>query len=216
MKKSFTFVEMLIAISVIALISVVAILLLDPTRQIKKVWDGQRKHDLSTLRRTFEDYYNDKNHYPKPDDVCFDPPETKEEYCICRICGLNRNNIVGYLSRLHCDPQHPQRDYLYQFDCDETEGPTWYRIWAQLSEEGKQGASSYGAPYNVSVASPNVDNPETLEQPPACPADPGNKYCLKSGYCNNCGSFANCSNGESCDSPVQLYTDFMCTTVCNH
>lgn len=159
---SFTLMELLIVISLIALLAVAAIVLLNPKKQLEKAWDGQRKQELSTLKKVFEDFYNDKNCYPQPDEVCYENTTSTA----CPICGRHQNSphLSPYLANLPCDPQHSSKKYLYQVD--NTSCPTWYRIYTKLSNTNDpviiEVGCRYGcgvAPdftYNYGVGSPNI------------------------------------------------------------
>lgn len=161
-KKGFTLMELLIVISLIAILLVAVIVVLNPWQQINKARDARRKHDLNILQKTFEDYYNDKGCYPLPEHVCFDAA-TATPICsisktvtskICHICGSEPNpsrfaEFSSYLATLPCDPEHPRKDYLYEVQARGTWNnagcqasanalgsnycPQWYRIYADFS-----------------------------------------------------------------------------------
>ncbi len=149
-------------------------MLFNPKRQIEKSWDGKRKKELDTLSKVFEEYYNDKNCYPKPSEVCLPGSETtlSSGNIVCKICG---GSLDPYLSRLPCDPQHPSKDYLYEVDSSTC--PSFYRIYAKLSNESdpsinEVGCSSGCAPegyseisgfseaFNYGKTSPNTSLPQ--------------------------------------------------------
>ncbi len=210
---AFTLMELLIVIALIALLGVAALALINPKKQLEKAWDGKRKHELSTLKKVFEDFYNDKNFYPVASDVCYDNPEVNEEICSCYLCGreTNQSSFSPYLDRLPCDPQYPQRKYFYQYECNSKQ---WYKLCAILSE------NSNGGSYNYAVSSENAPS-QLCPILPACPPDPAGKYCLKRSdpeptppVCNICGEFANCLKPVSCDQPVQLYKNSQCQKPC--
>lgn len=161
-KSAFTLMELLIVIALIALIAAGLLVLINPMQQFAKSHDAKRKFELDALRKAFEDYYNDKGCYPKPEEVCYDTPQN---YCvgvgaqgrtslgkICHICGLGPtptafSNFAPYMSRLPCDPEHSRRDYLYQVPvssctagsscklspCPQNYCSSWYRIYSNLS-----------------------------------------------------------------------------------
>jgi four helix bundle suffix protein len=175
LKKGFTFMELLITVALLALIAAAAFVLLNPSKQIKKGWDAKRKNELGQLRKILEDWYNDKNCYPKPSEICYDPstiPLSDGTY-ICHICGNQSAspNFSPYLSKLPCDPQHPTKQYLYQ--TDSLSCPTFYRIYTQLSPINQSGIANDPASkevgcypfcgpinqpisYNYGVTSPNT------------------------------------------------------------
>ena len=209
-KKAFTLIELLIVIAILALVVSVAIALLNPLQEFGRADDARRKADLNTLRKSFEDYYNDKGCYPTAAQVCSDSPISQKQGVgasaktvsyTCHICGLASStpSFAPYLSRLPCDPQHPQKDYLYQYDGKST-CPGWNRIYSNLSITddpaslalgclggGCGPAPNYG--YSYGVASPNY----TLESTSVF-------VCIVDGICNYCGSsYSNCLKQPSCD-----------------
>ncbi|MDO8497471.1 MAG: type II secretion system protein [bacterium] len=159
MKRGFSLIEITIAVSLIALISVGVIALINPLQQMQKAWDTQRKHELAVLTKVMEDYYNDKSSFPQGSEICYDSPSDDNGTCSCHICGLEGGkNFSPYISKLFCDPQYPSKSYLYQYDCVNTTA-SWYRACAELSEKDN------GSGYNYGVASTNAD-------PSLCPSTP--------------------------------------------
>ncbi len=77
---------------------------------------------------------------------------------------------------------------------------------------GTGGTGGSGSP-SVTPGGSGGPNP-TDSLPPFCQNDPDTKYCLKDGLCNACGDFDNCRNEFSCDQPVQLFSDYQCSDVC--
>lgn len=229
MKKSFTLMELLIIISLIAILAAAVIALLNPWAQIAKAQDSKRKTELTQLNKVLEDYYNDKGCYPKPEDICYDvpPPPTNVygsgagcsnkllESQACHICGNESGSplsLSSYLSKLPCDPQHKQKQYLYEVAaipgftaCDPPADatspcPQSYRIYSDLSNQsdlaiedlGCQGggcgiAPNYG--YEFGVTSPNEKLRKTSSY-----------YCYNtSSRCNSCGAtYEICEAKPSC------------------
>ncbi len=164
MKKSFTLLELIIVISLIAILATAGIALINPIKQFHKSWDGRRKQELSQVQKILEDYYNDKQCYPKPLDVCSSEMQIADDSYTCQICG---KSFSPYIVTLPCDPQHSTKHYLYQTDNNTC--PTWYRIFTRLSytadpiidEVGcRMGCGVKSDPpnfsYNYYVSSPNV------------------------------------------------------------
>lgn len=211
MKKSFTLMELLIVISIIVLLAIVILISLNPRGQINKSHDSKRKLELTQLSKVLEDYYNDKNCYPKPDEVCYDATGQTT----CHICGNetsppNFDNFSPYQNKLPCDPQHPSKKYLYQVD--NISCPTWYRIYTDLSNSTDPAITEVGCssgcgpapdhPYNYGVSSPNIGL-ETGE------GTTGGNYCssyssvyiILDSICNICGSYQECKAAY----PAQTY-----------
>jgi|GEM_PF-569418 len=193
---AFTLMEILIIVALFALLATIALVLFNPKKQIEKAWDSKRKHELSQLRKVLEDWYNDKNCYPKPNEICYNSVSSNNT---CYICGnkLTSPSLSPYLSSLPCDPQSPKKDYLYQVD--DINCPKWYRIYTDLSlsdytnndpateEVGcsfQRCGPSQNYVYDYGISSSNIDlerNSSYFE------------YCAASG-CNVCGNYQECLN----------------------
>lgn len=193
-KLAFTLMELLIIIALIALIAAAALFLLNPWAQINKGQDSKRKQELTQLNKVFEDYYNDKQCYPPPSQICYNAGAGTT----CNICGNEPTSpsFSPYLSRLPCDPRQPAKKYLYQVDS--TGCPTWYRIYTTLSNTADPVIVSVGcqngcglAPdfsYNYGVASPNIG----LQANTNLCSSFGSLYVIVASFCNICGSYNNC------------------------
>lgn len=197
-QQSFTILELVIVIGLIALLATLVIILFDPIKQIKRSWDAKRKVEIHTLQKLFDDYYNDKNSYPDGTELCYNAVTSNDGQCTCHICGQDSDSpsFSPYLSTLPCDPK--RNDYLYQYGCTAKQ---WYRVCARLEDSD---SPDY---YNYAVASPNTD-PTLCNVFPACPSQ-GDKYCLAGGTLNNCGPIANCTSTDPyhCDYPFIIYSD---------
>lgn len=232
-KKSFSLMEILIIISLIILIAIIALITLNPKKQIEKSQDSKRKTELTQLQKTLEDWYNDKNCYPRPSEICYDSPSADNT---CHICGNENSspNFSPYLSSLPCDPQHPTKKYLYQVD--DLDCPKMYWLYAKFSNEddpliSQTNCSSGCGPendcnYNVGFTSPNasvnicqmpISSPTSTPSPTPYPTQQTNYYCRdynslyiisNSGICNICGNYQQC---------LQIYPEktFFIDTVCS-
>lgn len=162
-QRGFTLLELVIVIGLIAILVVGTLLLLNPTAQIAKTNDAKRKSELANLKRIFEDFSTDNNHYPIWSQVCKETSDPGN--CQCHICATRTLN--PYASQLPCDPHSPLNDYLYTYDCAAGgNNPSWYRIYAKLDnkadpaitqvgcQNGCGPASAYA--YNYYVTSPNI------------------------------------------------------------
>jgi prepilin-type N-terminal cleavage/methylation domain-containing protein len=110
-RKGFSLVEVLVVITVLAIIFIIIMLGFDPTRNLKKARDAQRKHDLEQLRNALDTYYNDNNCYPE-----------------------NLDQLVPtYIKRVPIDPLCESHGYCYVYlinsdqDC-----PQWAAVFAHL------------------------------------------------------------------------------------
>jgi type II secretory pathway pseudopilin PulG len=157
----FTLMETTVVIGLIAIISIVAIGLINPTKQLQKSWDSQRKTHLAYFQRIFNDYYNDHNSYPSGAELCYDQPVNNNGICTCSVCGVagNNNSLKPYTARLGCDPEFSHKKYLYQFDCSQSV-TQWYRVCAQLSENTIVKNSDGTTNYNYEITSGNIDKGE--------------------------------------------------------
>lgn len=209
----FTLMELLIVIALIAILVIAALTLLNPLKQIQKSWDGKRKTELGQLRKVLEDWYNDKNCYPKPDQICYkDKTQT-----ICPICGRQSGSpsFSPYLPSLPCDPQSPGKEYLYQVE--DADCPSSYKIYAILSELPQSGSYNYG----VSSGNTNLE-PYPAVSPTATPIlspspsptiNPFSSfYCSSTGClpCEEGGDPTACYNfppERFCNSELKIYGD---------
>lgn len=164
----FTLLELVIVVAIVALIAIAVFVLLNPKKQIYKSWDGQRKHDLATLSKTLEDWYNDNNCYPQPNKICYDTTSlTGDNTLTCNICGKHSNSpsFTPYLDKLPCDPEYSRKNYVYEIE-QGTTCPTWFKIYTELGIETDPEIMNLGcqngcgpAPayaFNYGVSSPNV------------------------------------------------------------
>lgn len=221
-RPAFTLMEILIVVALLALVATALLASLDPFAQTKKGQDSKRKSELVNLQKIFEDFYNDRQSYPKPDEVCYNGTDATTT---CNICG-NRSdppafsNFSPYLSRLPCDPR---KDYLYQVDS--TIRPTYYRIYTTLANKSDTVITSVGCQYgcgpppdfnyNYGVSSPNIG----LEANTNLCSLATNLYINP--LCNICGGDSDGSPPapyEKCkiSYPGEIYyTDHgSCTTIC--
>jgi len=113
MKKGFTLVELLIVISLIAILTTVAIMSF--RNQINKGNDAKRKSDINTIKVAVEEYEKDRNCYPSESGMA--------------KCGTDSTiAVLPYLSNVPCDPV-TGKPYAY-------EAPSgcagWYRLYGDL------------------------------------------------------------------------------------
>lgn len=186
MKKAFSLLELLIIISMIVLLASAFILLFNPKTQIDKANDGRRRAELSSLKKIFEDWYNDKGCYPLPPQVCYDAAYQRSKDVtfgtyVCHICGNQSASpsLSPYLSKLPCDPRQPVNKYLYQVDS--LTCPSFYRVYTLLAvDPDPKEYCVYDEPlessYNWGVSSSNTQ--------PLIDCTGGNYYCRGVGDCS--------------------------------
>lgn len=205
---AFTLLEILIVIALLALVITAFIVLINPKLQIDKANDNKTKNDLAIFKKALEDYYNDRNCYPSPKQICYagslnGNPVNKNP---CYVCG-NENtspDFSPYLKRLPCDPKHPAKKYLYQVD--KVSCPTWFKIYADFDTTNDPaiytlgcGNGGCGVPpkygYDYGETSPNTELNKTSFF-----------YCLtKTSTCDNCLDYQNCLNNTNC---LQIFATF--------
>ncbi|MFS8158634.1 MAG: type IV pilin protein [Candidatus Roizmanbacteria bacterium] len=215
--EGMTMVELLLVITMIAVLAVFLIALINPTKQVQKAQDAKRQQEITQLSKTIGEFYNDKNHYPDDTQICYTSADVDGDTCSCMICGSESSSpsFSPYLSKLPCDPTHPSRDYLYQYQCSQT---GWFKLYSRLSADS---AYSYGVssentslePYPSAGAPPPTRVPLPLPGPGGGNNCVNPTYCLRSGFCNICGSPSACLNPATCD-PGQYFTNSSCSNSC--
>src|SRR5215469_17537303 len=114
MKKAYTLVELLIVISIIALLSVVAFASLNQARLQAR--DSKRWADLYQVRTAIETFKSDYNHYPKVEDSSPDGWQKLKAVLSGEDLTLNPRGIV-YLRNLPYDPVN-QNQFIYTYVYD--------------------------------------------------------------------------------------------------
>jgi len=206
-KSGFTLAELLIVIALIVITTVIALMVLNPVAQLAKGRDVKRKGELSLFRKALEDWYNDKNCYPKPEEVCYPGLDNGDPVTAnpCYICGHEEKSpsLVPYLSSIPCDPQHPSKRYLYE--AEKSDCPKWYRLYTKFSSENDPEAANSGCykngcgprltyGYDYGVSSPNIGLEIT-----------NSFYCpTRESSCDGCGTPENCADAAqrgACNKP---------------
>lgn len=155
-KRGFTLMELLIVVALLAILLIAILISLNARGQIEKANDARRKRDLATLQRALEDWYNDKGCFPMAHEICYDTPlnvcravKTVSSR-ICHVCGTANGSpsFSPYLTKLPCDPEHPNHKYLYEVEvqpsslctgnfcntqvCSTNYCPQWYRVYTDF------------------------------------------------------------------------------------
>lgn len=152
LRSAFTFIELIIVIAIIGVISVLLLTIINPLDRLYRSWDARRKMDLTSLSPQLEEWYSDKNCYPKPEEICYHNVSGG-----CYICGyVNGSPQLSSSSRLPCDPQHAGKDYLYQTDGSNC--PSWYKIYAMMSYPKGEYKYNYGVSSPNTTVEPYPDN----------------------------------------------------------
>ncbi len=99
-EEGWTLMELLIVVALIAILALI-FLLINWKKDIARAYDARRKTDLSNIRRSFEEYFNDHNCYP--------------DITVLGTCG--GAELAPYLAKIPCDPS-TKEPYKYQPDSD--------------------------------------------------------------------------------------------------
>ncbi|MFA5828222.1 MAG: prepilin-type N-terminal cleavage/methylation domain-containing protein [Candidatus Shapirobacteria bacterium] len=201
----FTLTELLIVMSIIALMSVIIIGIINPIALVNKGKDARRKKDLSRIKTAFEEYYNDKGCYPNQAKV-----DELQNPVNCDSGII----FSPWLTPWPCDPDGDP----YEIIVDSSSScPDEYRAYAYLEFladrdipvgwGGISGAGAYtSSPVNYGVSSPNANWYDTTVYPESC-GDICNYACrvLDEGNWKqaNC-SGANCYWAPSTDCQIDL------------
>lgn len=121
--SGFTLVELLIVVSILAIMAVILIGILNPVALVNKANDSRRKSDLAKVKTAFEEYYNDKGFYPSYADVV---TWNVESNCSKPVNGINK-----YLNSWPCDPKGST--YIMVSD------PSWFKIITNLDNKKDSG-----------------------------------------------------------------------------
>lgn len=133
--KGLSVVEVLVAVSIIAILSILVVTLYNPKVQIAKARDARKQTDLKRIAIALEDYIGDHPCYP--------------ENSVMTTGACGNENLKPYLNSMPCDPDTNQ---LYKYD---RPGPACnkYVIYASLTT--KSSNISYNGFGNYVVTSPN-------------------------------------------------------------
>jgi len=147
-QKGMTIAELLVVISIITVLALISIWFF--RTQILKGNDAKRKGDINHIQKAVEEYETDNDCYPLPQTV---------------ICNPG-TGLKPYLSKIPCDPT---TGASYYYDHEDSECPTWYRIFASLENKvdgdiakvGCANGCGPGTAFNYYASSPNAPTPET-------------------------------------------------------
>ena len=150
--KGFTLVELLIVMSILAMLMMIAVGILNPVALVNRARDSRRKNDLNKFKVAFEEYYNDKGVYPY------------EKMIFCKLeenCGKKIPDMNGYLNSCLCDPNGKPYNFLMDRN--------WFKVMTNLDNKSDvdipsswytdEGYSISGLDknsVNYGVSSPNI------------------------------------------------------------
>jgi prepilin-type N-terminal cleavage/methylation domain-containing protein len=179
--KGFTLVELMIVISIIAILATIVIMAFHS--QILKGNDARRRADINRIKIAVEEYEKDHNCYPLASKM--------------QTCGTDPEIAIHpYLNNVPCDPV-TRKAYIYEASCSgDNCCPAWYRIYADMEYTqdpsltpgiGPDSAYNYvsgsdNAP-TIVVGSHPTSPPRNIGQPP----DGQHFYGCRSGSCVEIG-----------------------------
>lgn len=150
----FTLIELVISIGILSILATFLIATLNPLQQFEKAHDGQRKSDLSQIKRALEQYYQDHASYPANDG----------SYQIKDFNGssVSWGGNAGWQPYMNLVPKDPSSDRQYVYRS--TNNGQTYQLYTALERgpEDPQTCESQSAlckanPDNVSDCNcPNV------------------------------------------------------------
>lgn len=161
MQRGFTFVELLMVITIIAVLAGVIITVFNPIGQMQKAQDVRRKSDLEAIQKSLELYYQDTGRYP---------PSTLDFKISMNGTPVSWGGTwAPYLARVPADPAATKR-YVY-FTPASGNGQTYF-LYASLDRGAQDqqacnsgnacvkavsgpGASACGGTCNFGLSSPN-------------------------------------------------------------
>lgn len=172
--NAFTLIEVIIALTIVAMLALIAILLFGG--QANKGNDAKRKADINRIKIAVEEYEKDNNCYPS--------------YV---VCGINSSQpIYPYLNNVPCDPT---TKVSYVYDPQGSSCPSWYRFYTKLQFTADPGVIPNIGPhssFNYGSGSSNAPNMNSSDSPTSTPTgtasgggeNPGSQYYgCRSGAC---------------------------------
>ena len=147
-KKGLTLIELLIAVSIIALMAVAGFFL--AKSQYLKGRDARRKADIHKIQEALEEYEKDHDCYPAVDLVVCQP-------------GMG---LIPYVSKIPCDPA---TNLSYYYENNNNVCAKWYRIFIFLDNLHDRNIIQSIGPnggYNFYLASPNAPVPVSISPTP--------------------------------------------------
>ena len=108
-KKSFTLIELLLAITILGILATLVIGNYNYT--LKRGRDAQRKNDLNTLQKTLEVFYEDNGAYPNFADTNI----FGKKLCKTAAILFTTSCPIGEVTYMEKTPQDPNTSYIYKY-----------------------------------------------------------------------------------------------------
>ncbi|MFA6602549.1 MAG: prepilin-type N-terminal cleavage/methylation domain-containing protein [Candidatus Shapirobacteria bacterium] len=208
-RGGFSLVELLIAFAILAILVVGFLMTINPSAQVNKARDAQRKKDIKKISASFEEYFNDRGCYPTQDFI--------NSFNTATNCG-GITTFGDWLKPWPCDPKKKP----YQIVTEPTNQicPKWFRVLTMLeyTSDGEipqkfkkppvEGAYAYT--YNFGVSSTNINWYENESCTPTLKGDGTCCMCyeIAGGSCSNISAGCDSSNEGGC------FSDGACSMEC--
>ena len=128
-QSGFTLAEILIVITILAIMGMALLIGLNPLMQFFKGYDAVRKADLNKIKIAFEAFYADHGCYPGTNEG-FSQKLKGGTYIITYTCGMT--TLAPYLDKMPCDPT-TKIPYVMSFPDRQDSCPGEYIVYANLS-----------------------------------------------------------------------------------
>jgi len=197
--KGVTLIELLIVVLFLSSAALIIMLMLNPKRYIGRATDAKKISQLDRLKKALEEFYNDHQCYPKPQEICYGNATTSP----CYICGKEPTspNFSPYMQPLICDPSHPTKKIMYKVD--NLDCPKWFKVFIDFEDDtnpnnlatgcGNGGCGNnpnYGYDYAVTSPNANLVSRDDITVSFFC--------YTTTDSCDNCGTSESCSNDPTC------------------
>lgn len=208
-RKGFTLTELLIVLSILAVMTVILIGIINPIALVNKGKDARRKKDLARIKTAFEEYHNDKGCYPRIG-------SDLGEYDLNNV--INCGSLIVFAPWLvpwPCDPDGEPYEIVVDPD---SACPNEYRAFTTLDFLADRDipdgwgitAHPIGGSGNYGVSSPNVSWYEVTAYPPLC-MQPG----IFDGLCHYLNPGPALSSIEMCSGDNCYWANNLaCKTIC--
>jgi prepilin-type N-terminal cleavage/methylation domain-containing protein len=132
-KNGFTFIELIVSISVLAILVAIVIFAVNPFVQFQKGRDARRKADLNQIQKALEQYYQDHQSYPPSSgSPLYEITDTSTTPSIIVPWGGTTPVWQKYIEVL---PKDPDGSKQYQYKTDATGQMYW--LYASLDRGAK-------------------------------------------------------------------------------
>ncbi len=140
-----TLTELLVVVTI--LVFLMAVVMWYFRSQLFKGNDAKRKGDIHNIKVAVEEYEKDNNCYPLPQLVICDPG----------------TGLKPYMSQVPCDPM---TDASYYYEHEDSECPSWFRIFTNLdnlTDIDIPGMCGPDYSFNWYDGSPNAPDPDCMD-----------------------------------------------------